>query len=97
MGKTLTKADLAARLVNEIGLNRAEAREMVDAFLREISEALCVGEDVRLWGFGNFILRDKAARPGRNPRNGEEALIVPRRVVTFRPGQKLRKKVEGYE
>lgn len=97
MGKTLTKTDLAARLVDQIGLNRAESRELVDALLNEISTALCAGEDVRLWGFGNFILRDKAARPGRNPRNGEETIIVPRRVVTFRPGQKLRKKVEGHE
>ena len=97
MGKTLTKTDLAARLVDQIGLNRAESRELVDALLNEISTALCAGEDVRLWGFGNFILRDKAARPGRNPRNGEETTIVPRRVVTFRPGQKLRKQVEGHE
>lgn len=97
MSKTLTKTDLAARLVDEIGLNRAESRELVDALLREIGEALYAGEDVRLWGFGNFILRDKAARPGRNPRNGKETLIVPRRVVTFRPGQKLRKKVEGHD
>ncbi len=97
MGKTLTKTDLAARLVDQIGLNRAESRELVDTLLNEISTALCAGEDVRLWGFGNFILRDKAARPGRNPRNGEETVIVPRRVVTFRPGQKLRKKVEGHE
>ena len=97
MGKTLTKTDLAARLVDQIGLNRAESRELVDALLNEISTALCAGEDVRLWGFGNFILRDKAVRPGRNPCNGEETVIVPRRVVTFRPGQKLRKKVEGHE
>lgn len=97
MGKTLTKTDLAARLVDQIGLNRAESRELVDSLLNEISAALCAGEDVCLWGFGNFILRDKAARPGRNPRNGEETVIVPRRVVTFRPGQKLRKKVEGHE
>lgn len=97
MGKTLTKTDLATRLVDQIGLNRAESRELVDALLNEISAALCAGEDVRLWGFGNFILRDKVARPGRNPRNGEETIIVPRRVVTFRPGQKLRKKVEGHE
>lgn len=97
MGKTLTKTDLAARLVDQIGLNRAESRELVDALLGEISAALCAGEDVRLWGFGNFILRDKSARPGRNPRNGEETVIVPRRVVTFRPGQKLRKQVEGHE
>ena len=97
MAKTLTKTDLAARLVDEIGLNRVESREMVDALLNEISKALCAGEDVRLWGFGNFILRDKAARPGRNPRNGQETVIIPRRVVTFRPGQKLRKKVEGHD
>ena len=97
MGKTLTKTDLAARLVDQIGLNRAESREFVDALLSEISAALCVGEDVRLWGFGNFILRDKGPRPGRNPRNGEETTISPRRVVTFRPGQKLCKQVEGHE
>ena len=97
MGKTLTKTDLADGLVDQIGLNRAESRVLVDALLNEIGLALCAGEDVRLWGFGNFILRDKAARPGRNPRTGKETTINPRRVVTFRPGQKLRKKVEGHE
>ncbi len=95
MSKTLTRADLVIYLSDEMGLNRLEARRLVDALFNEISEALYAGEDVRLWGFGNFVLRDKPQRPGRNPRNGQEAVIKPRRVVTFRPGQKLRKKVGG--
>ncbi len=97
MAKTLTRIDLATRLVYQVGLNRREARALVNVLLDEMSEALVAGEDLHVWSFGNFILRDKAARPGRNPRSGREAIISPRRVVTFRPGQKLRKQVEGYE
>ena len=97
MTKTITKSDLAVHVSEELGLNQLESRRLVDALLNEISEALCAGEDVRLWGFGNFVLRDKSARPGRNPRNGEEAVIAPRRVVTFRPGQKLRKRIAGHD
>ena len=93
MNKTLTKAKLADSLSEKIGFNHVESRELVDALLRELIKSLVNGEDVRLWQFGNFVLLDKPARPGRNPRTREETMISPRRVVTFRPGQKLRLKV----
>ncbi|XOZ33813.1 integration host factor subunit alpha [Halomonadaceae bacterium KBTZ08] len=92
----LTKADMAERLYEELGLNKREAKEMVEAFFGEISEALGQNEQVKLSGFGNFDLRDKRQRPGRNPKTGEEIPISARRVVTFRPGQKLKQKVEAY-
>ena len=76
-------------LFNELGLNKREARELVDSFLEDLRAALAVGEQVKLSGFGNFDLRDKNKRPGRNPKTGEEIPITARRVVTFRPGQKL--------
>ncbi len=93
---SLTKADMAASLFNELGLNKREARELVDSFFEDLEESLAGGKPVRLSGFGNFDLRDKSARPGRNPKTGEEVPIPARRVVTFRPGQKLRARVEGY-
>ena len=86
MSKTLTRADLVIYLSDEMGLNRLEARRLVDALFNEISEALYAGEDVRLWGFGNFVLRDKPQRPGRNPRNGQEAVIKPRARGDFSTG-----------
>ena len=92
----LTKADMAKSLFNEIGLNKHEARELVDSFFEELEASLAVGEQIRLGGFGNFYLRDKSARPGRNPKTGEEVPISARRVVTFRPGQKLKARVEAY-
>jgi integration host factor subunit alpha len=92
----LTKADLAERLYQEVGLNKREAKEMVEAFFEEIRNALSHNEQVKLSGFGNFDLRDKRERPGRNPKTGEEIPITARRVVTFRPGQKLKAKVEAY-
>ncbi|PAV26490.1 integration host factor subunit alpha [Tamilnaduibacter salinus] len=92
----LTKADMAERLFDELGLNKREAKEMVEAFFGEISESLSHNEQVKLSGFGNFDLRDKKERPGRNPKTGEEIPISARRVVTFRPGQKLKQKVEDY-
>ncbi len=92
----LTKADMAKSLFNEIGLNKQEARELVDLFFQELEACLAVGEQIRLSGFGNFHLRDKSERPGRNPKTGEEVPIPARRVVTFRPGQKLRARVETY-
>ena len=92
----LTKADMAERLYEELGLNKREAKEMVEAFFNEISEALSQNEQVKLSGFGNFDIRDKRQRPGRNPKTGEEIPISARRVVTFRPGQKLKQKVETY-
>ncbi len=92
----LTKADMAESLFNAIRLNKQEARELVDLFFEELEACLADGEQVRLSGLGNFYLRDKNARPGRNPKTGEEVPIPARRVVTFRPGQKLRARVEGY-
>jgi integration host factor subunit alpha len=92
----LTKADIANRLFDEVGLNKREAKEFVDAYFEVIREALESGENVKLSGFGNFQLRDKDQRPGRNPKTGEEIPISARRVVTFRPGQKLRARVEAY-
>ncbi len=92
----LTKADMAKSLFNVIGLNKRESRELVDLFFEELTASLAVGEQVKLSGFGNFDLRDKHERPGRNPKTGEKVPIPARRVVTFRPGQKLRARVEGY-
>lgn len=92
----LTKAAMAEKLFNEMGLNKREAKETVDIFFEEIRLALEKGEQVKLSGFGNFDLRDKKERPGRNPKTGEEIPISARRVVTFRPGQKLRARVESY-
>ncbi|KEQ17273.1 integration host factor subunit alpha [Endozoicomonas numazuensis] len=92
----LTKADIAERLHEELGLNKREAKDMVEQFFEQIRQALENNEQVKLSGFGNFELRDKSQRPGRNPKTGEEIPISPRRVVTFRPGQKLRARVEAY-
>ncbi len=92
----LTKADMAEALFLELGLNKREAKELVDQFFEEIRCALEQGENVKLSGFGNFVLRDKNERPGRNPKTGEEIPISARRVVTFRPGQKLKARVEAY-
>lgn len=92
----VTKAVMAEILFEELGLNKREAKEMVDMFFEEIRNALEKGEQVKLSGFGNFDLRKKNERPGRNPKTGEEIPISARRVVTFRPGQKLRARVEEY-
>jgi integration host factor subunit alpha len=92
----LTKADMAESLFNGLGLNKREARELVDSFFDDLRVALARGEQVKLSGFGNFDLRDKNQRPGRNPKTGEEIPITARRVVTFRPGQKLKARVEAY-
>ena len=93
---TLTKADLADLLFEEVGLNKREAKDRVECFFEEVRKALEAGEGVKLSGFGNFQLRDKPQRPGRNPKTGEEIPITARRVVTFRPGQKLKARVEAY-
>jgi len=93
---SLTKADMAEKLFNELGLNKREAQDIVEMFFTEIRYALETGHQVKISGFGNFDLRDKGERPGRNPKTGQEIPISPRRVVTFRPGQKLRTRVESY-
>lgn len=92
----LTKADMADYLFEELGLNKREAKEMVELFFEAIRAALEKGDHVKLSGFGNFDLREKKQRPGRNPKTGEEIPITARRVVTFRPGQKLKQRVEAY-
>ncbi|MCU7881183.1 MAG: integration host factor subunit alpha [Candidatus Thiodiazotropha sp. (ex Lucinoma aequizonata)] len=92
----LTKADMAARLFDELGLNKREAKEMVEMLFEEIRQSLERGGQVKLSGFGNFDLREKKQRPGRNPKTGKEIPISARRVVTFRPGQKLKARVEAY-
>ncbi len=92
----LTKADMAESLFNKLGLNKNEARELVHLFFQELEASLAVGAQVELSGFGNFDLRDKKERPGRNPRTGEKIPVPARRVVTFRPGNKLKARVEGY-
>jgi integration host factor subunit alpha len=96
MMTALTKAELAEKLYEELGLNKREAKEIVEMFFEEIRAALEGGRQVKLSGFGNFDLRDKKQRPGRNPKTGEEIPITARRVVTFRPGQKLKARVEAY-
>ena len=92
----LTKADMAEKLYEELGLNKREAKELVEMFFEEICAALEAGTQVKLSGFGNFDLRNKNERPGRNPKTGEDIPITARRVVTFRPGQKLKARVEAY-
>ena len=91
---TLTKADLSETLFNKVGLNKSEAKEMVEAFFEEIKASLESGDNVKLSGFGNFDLRTKAERPGRNPKTGKEIPIKARRVVTFHSSQKLKTSVE---
>lgn len=92
----LTKADMAEKLYLELGLNKREAKDLVESFFEEIRLSLEDGAQVKLSGFGNFDLRDKSQRPGRNPKTGEEIPISARRVVTFRPGQKLKQRVERF-
>ncbi|MFW0088634.1 MAG: integration host factor subunit alpha [Coxiella endosymbiont of Haemaphysalis qinghaiensis] len=90
----LTKADLAEHLFHVVGLNKREAKELVELFFEGIRLSLERGEPVKLSGFGNFNLRDKKQRPGRNPKTGKEIPITERRVVTFRAGHKLKFRVE---
>ena len=94
---TLTKAELAEMLFERVGLNKREAKDMVETFFDEIRGALENGHSVKLSGFGNFQLRDKPQRPGRNPKTGEEIPISARRVVTFHASQKLKSQIDGSE
>ena len=91
---TLTKADIADRLADKFDIDRQEAKVLVELFFEEIRVALEKGEPVKLSGFGNFAIRDKNSRPGRNPKTGESVDISARRVVTFRPGIKFRERIE---
>lgn len=93
--RTLTKADLADQLFDQVGLNKREAKDVLDAFFNEIIDSLSNGVEVKLSGFGNFQIRDKGSRPGRNPKTGESIPISARRVVTFHASQKLRSAVEN--
>ena len=91
----LTKAEMSEYLFDKLGLSKRDAKELAELFFEEIRRALENGEQVKLSGFGNFDLRDKNQRPGRNPKTGEDIPITARRVVTFRPGQKLKRRVEN--
>jgi len=93
----VTKADISDYLSSTVGLNKREAKDLVEIFYEELRNALQTGHQVKLSGFGNFDLRDKSQRPGRNPKTGEEIPILARRVVTFHAGQKLKAKVEAYK
>lgn len=90
---TLTRADLAEALHREVGLSRADAARMVEQILAHMCEALANGENVKISGFGSFILRDKGERVGRNPKTGVEVPIAPRRVLTFRASQMMRDRI----
>lgn len=91
----LTKAEISEHLFEKFGMNKRDAKDLVEFFFEEMREALESGEQVKLSGFGNFDLRSKNERPGRNPKTGEDIPIKARRVVTFRPGQKLKSRVEN--
>ena len=93
---SVTKTDLSEALYMDVGLNKCEANEFVEAFFTVIKDLLAEGHDVKLSGFGNFELRDKKGRPGRNPKTLEEIPISPRRIVAFKPGQKLRDTIDTY-
>ena len=97
MNKTITKADIIEHLHNDLGLNKSECKILVEDFFQEIKSSLINNEEVKLSGFGNFELLNKKARPGRNPKTGEDVTISARRVVTFRAGNKLRKKISSFD
>ncbi len=93
--KTLTRADISEAIYQNVGLSRHESAELVETVLKEISEALVSGNNVKISSFGSFMLRDKTGRIGRNPKTGEEVPIAPRRVLTFRPSQVLKGKINS--
>ena len=95
MSKTITKLDLVNHLNQKLGLNKVESKELVEAFFDEIKKSLINNEEVKISGFGNFKILNKKERPGRNPKTGEPAIISARRVITFKAGQKLRKKMSN--
>lgn len=92
---TLTRADLAEALQREVGLSRADSARLVEGILEHMCEALANGENVKISGFGTFVLRDKSERIGRNPKTGVEVPIAPRRVLTFRASQMMRDRIVG--
>ncbi|HBI21626.1 MAG TPA: integration host factor subunit alpha [Legionella sp.] len=91
----LSKAIMVDALCNDIGLSKPDARDILDQFFEEIRSILEQGHHVKLSGFGNFVLRDKPVRPGRNPKTGEDIPVAARRVVTFKPGFKLKTKIDS--
>ena len=93
-GKTVTKADLAEHLFEKVGLNKREAKEFVDLFFEELRSALILEESVKLTGFGNFDVRKKSERPGRNPKTGQQIPVTARKVVTFHASQKLKERMQ---
>ncbi len=92
---TLTRADLAETVHNSLGLSRTDSAELVESLLGHLGEALAEGENVKISGFGSFVLRDKGERIGRNPKTGVEVPIAPRRVMTFRASQSMRESIAG--
>ena len=94
---TITKDSLVEMIHNEVGLNKREAKELIECFFEQIKASLENGNDIKFSGFGNFILRNKSPRPGRNPKTGENVTISERRVVTFKSGLKLKSKLEAYD
>ena len=94
---TITKDSLVEMIHNEVGLNKREAKELIECFFEQIKVSLENGNDIKFSGFGNFILRNKSPRPGRNPKTGKEVTISERRVVTFKSGLKLKSKLEAYD
>lgn len=92
---TLTRADLADALHREVGLSRMESASLVEQILTHMCEALAQGENVKISGFGTFVLRNKGERVGRNPKTGVEVPIAPRRVLTFRASQMMRTRIVG--
>ena len=97
MSKTITKSDLVNHLHENMGLNKVESKEIVEAFFEEIKNSLANDDEVKISGFGNFKILNKRERPGRNPKTGESAIISARRVVSFKAGQKLRTKVSNIQ
>lgn len=91
----LTKIEIVDNLIEKFKLDKRVAKQLVEQFFEEIRRTLESGEDVKLSGFGNFTLREKSSRPGRNPKTGETAMVAARRVVMFKAGQKLRARVES--
>ena len=94
VGKTVTKADLAEHLFEKVGLNKREAKEFVDLFFEELRSALIQEESIKLTGFGNFDVRKKSERPGRNPKTGQQIPVTARKVVTFHASQKLKERMQ---
>jgi len=92
---TLTRADLSEAVYQEVGLSRHESSELVESILGELSQTLVAGDNVKISSFGSFLVRHKGGRIGRNPKTGEEVLIEPRRVLTFRPSQVLKQNINA--